>query len=80
MSKTNCCNCGAALDIFAPKCEFCGTKNINMTDIITNIKDLYVKAEDNRLIDNIKGFEDYFRKIDVQNAQLLDEFEKRSEK
>ena len=54
--------------------------NINMSDIITNIKDLYVKAEDNRLIDNIKGFEDYFRKIDVQNAQLLDEFEKRSEK
>ena len=33
MSKTNCCNCGAALDIFAPKCEFCGTKNINMTEI-----------------------------------------------
>lgn len=33
MSKTNCCNCGAPLDIFAPKCEFCGTKNINMTDI-----------------------------------------------
>ena len=39
--------------------------NINMTDIITNIKNLYVIAEDNRLIDNIKGFEDYFRKIDV---------------
>ena len=33
MSKTNCCNCGAALDIFSPKCEFCGTKNINMTEI-----------------------------------------------
>ena len=33
MSKTNCKNCGAALDIFAPKCTFCGTKNINMTDI-----------------------------------------------
>ena len=54
--------------------------NINMTEIIGNIKDLYVKAEDNRLIDNIKGFRDYFRKIDVQNSQLLDEFEKRSEK
>ena len=54
--------------------------NINMSDIITNIKDLYVKAEDNRLIDNIRGFRDYFRKIDVQNSQLLDEFEKRSEK
>ena len=33
MSKTNCCNCGAALDIFAPKCKFCGTKNVNITDI-----------------------------------------------
>ena len=54
--------------------------NINMSDIIANIKDLYVKAEDNRLIDNIRGFRDYFRKIDVQNAQLLDEFEKRSDK
>ena len=54
--------------------------NINMTDIITNIKDLFVKVEDNRLLDNIKGFRDYFKKIDVQNAQLLDEFEKRSEK
>ena len=54
--------------------------NINMSDIITNIKDLFVKAEDNRLIDNIRGFRDYFRKIDVQNAQLLDEFEKRSDK
>ena len=54
--------------------------NINMTDIITSIKDLYVKAEDNRLIDNIRGFKDYFRKIDVQNSQLLDEFEKRSDK
>ena len=33
MSKTNCKNCGAALDIFSPKCAFCGTKNVNMTDI-----------------------------------------------
>lgn len=33
MSKTNCCNCGAALDIFAPKCEFCGTKNVNLTEL-----------------------------------------------
>jgi len=33
MSKTNCCNCGAALDIFAPKCAFCGTKNVDMTEI-----------------------------------------------
>lgn len=33
MSKTNCKNCGAALDICSPKCAFCGTKNVNMTDI-----------------------------------------------
>jgi len=30
---TNCKNCGAALDIWAPKCAFCGTKNINLTSI-----------------------------------------------
>ena len=33
MSKTNCPNCGGELDIFAPKCKYCGTKNINITDI-----------------------------------------------
>lgn len=33
MSTTNCKNCGAALDIWAPKCEFCGTRNINLTAI-----------------------------------------------
>ena len=33
MSKTNCCNCGAALDILASKCNYCGTKNINMTEL-----------------------------------------------
>ena len=28
---TNCKNCGAALDIMKPHCEFCGTKNVNLT-------------------------------------------------
>lgn len=28
---TNCKNCGAALNIWKPHCEFCGTKNINLT-------------------------------------------------
>ena len=54
--------------------------NINMSEIIGIIKDLFVKAEDNRLIDNIRSFKEYFRKIDVKNIELLDEFEKRSEK
>ena len=33
MSKTNCVNCGAAKDIDALKCPFCGTTYLNMTDI-----------------------------------------------
>ncbi len=33
MSKTNCKNCGGPLNIADPKCPFCGTKNINLTDI-----------------------------------------------
>lgn len=33
MSKTNCKNCGGPLDIAQPKCQFCGTRNINLTDI-----------------------------------------------
>ena len=33
MSKTNCRNCGGPLNIADPKCPFCGTKNINLTDI-----------------------------------------------
>lgn len=33
MSKTNCRNCGGPLDIADSKCPFCGTKNINLTDI-----------------------------------------------
>lgn len=28
---TNCRNCGAALDIWSPNCQFCGTKNVNLT-------------------------------------------------
>lgn len=31
--RTNCKSCGGPLNIADPKCPFCGTKNINMTDI-----------------------------------------------
>lgn len=31
--RTNCCNCGAPLPVSAPKCEFCGTRNIDLTMI-----------------------------------------------
>jgi Bardet-Biedl syndrome 2 protein len=53
--------------------------NINMTEIITFIKDIFVRAEDNRLLDNMQGFKDYFFKINVRNLELLDEFEKRTQ-
>ena len=33
---TNCRNCGAALDIWKPHCEFCGTKNVNLTALDLN--------------------------------------------
>ena len=53
--------------------------SIDMTEIITFIKDLFVKAEDNRLLDNIMGFKEYFRKINVKNLELLDEFDRRTQ-
>lgn len=28
---TNCKNCGSALDPWKPNCQFCGTKNVNLT-------------------------------------------------
>jgi hypothetical protein len=52
--------------------------NINMSEIITYIKEFFVRAEDNRLLDNIQNFKDYFMKINLRNMELLDEFEKRS--
>ena len=56
MSKTNCKNCGGPLNIAEPKCPFCGTKNINLTDI-----DLASGEAANfifRLPHNIKGIDD----------------------
>ncbi|MCQ2817668.1 MAG: hypothetical protein MJ252_10425 [archaeon] len=53
--------------------------NINMTEITTFIKDIFVRAEDNRLLGNFKTFKDYFNKINLKNLELLDEFEKRTQ-
>lgn len=32
-NKTNCPNCGAALPQFGGKCEFCGTRIVDLTAI-----------------------------------------------
>ena len=52
--------------------------NINMAEIITIIKDLFVRAEDNRMLDNLQEFKEYFMKINIKNLEILDEFDKRS--
>jgi DNA-directed RNA polymerase alpha subunit len=52
--------------------------NINMAEIISIIKDLFVRAEDNRMLDNMQQFKEYFIKINIKNLELLDEFENRT--
>lgn len=72
MSKTNCCNCGAALDIFAPKCEFCGTKNVNMTEINLasgEAANFIFKLPNN--IKNAKGNAVYLSMLAVPELQTL---------
>ena len=39
MSRTNCVNCGAAIDIDEIKCPFCGTTYLDMTAIDFNSED-----------------------------------------
>lgn len=53
--------------------------NINMTEIISQIKELFVRAEDGRLVDDMTGFINYFKRINIKNQQILDEFNARSE-
>lgn len=53
--------------------------NINMTDIISRIKELFVRAEDSRLMDDIDGFINYFKRINIKNQEILDEFKNRTE-
>jgi hypothetical protein len=52
--------------------------NINMAEIISIIKDLFVRAEDNRMLDNMQQFKEYFIKINSKNLELLDEFQNRT--
>lgn len=52
--------------------------NINMSEIIGQIKDLYVRAEDSRILEDLNTFRKYFVRINLKNVEILDEFEKRS--
>ena len=73
MSKTNCKNCGAALDIFSPKCVFCGTKNINMTDIDLasgEAANFIFKLPNN--IKNVNGEEVYLSMLAVPELQTIE--------
>lgn len=72
MSKTNCKNCGAALDICSSKCAFCGTKNINMTDIDLasgEAANFIFKLPNN--IKNAQGGEVYLSMLAVPELQTI---------
>lgn len=53
--------------------------NISMSEVISQIKDLYVRAEDLRIIDDTEGFINYFKRINIKNEEVLNEFNKRLE-
>ena len=73
MSKTNCKNCGAALDICSSKCAFCGTKNINLTDIDLasgEAANFIFKLPNN--IKNTKGEEVFLSMLAVPELKTLE--------
>ena len=75
MSKTKCCNCGAALNIFAPKCEFCGTKNINMTEIDLasgEAANFIFKLPDNIKIETKEGTQLYMSMLAVPELTAIE--------
>lgn len=53
--------------------------NINISDIIGNIKELYVRAEDSRLLDNINDYIGYFNRINLKNQEILSEYHLRTD-
>lgn len=73
MSKTNCCNCGAPLDILKSKCEFCGTKNINLTEIDLasgEAANFIFKLPNN--FKDLKGAEIYLSMLAVPEIQTIE--------
>lgn len=74
MSKTNCKNCGAALDIWAPKCEFCGTKNVNLTALDLDsgepVNFIFKMPGNIRVVDS-KGEDIYFTTLAIPSLETM---------
>lgn len=55
------------------------SSSINMTEITSQIKELFVRAEDSRLVEDLPAFINYFKRINMKNQDILEEFNSRHE-
>lgn len=51
-----------------------GEYNINVSESVNKVKDLFVKSEDSRMMGNMNSFASYISQISAQNFFLLGEF------
>ena len=72
---TNCKNCGAALDIWKPHCEFCGTKNVNLTalDLASGEPANFIfKMPSNIKVMNQDGAEVYLTTLAIPSLETVE--------
>lgn len=71
---TNCRNCGAALDIWKPHCEFCGTKNVNLTALDLNSGEpanfIFKMPSNMRVVDK-NGADIYLSLLAVPSLEII---------
>lgn len=73
--KTNCCNCGAALDIWKPNCEFCGTKNVNLTALDLSGHEpanFIFKMPSNMRVVNKNGVDIYLSLLAIPSLEMME--------
>lgn len=71
---TNCKNCGAALDVWASNCKFCGTKNVNLTalDLASGEPANFIfKMPNNIKVENKEGKEIYLSLLAVPSLEMM---------
>jgi hypothetical protein len=72
---TNCKNCGAALDIWKPHCEFCGTKNVNLTALDLNSGEpanfIFKMPSNMRVVDK-NGADIYLSLLAVPSLEMIE--------
>lgn len=71
---TNCKNCGAALDPWKPSCQFCGTKNVNLTalDLASGEPVNFIfKLPSNIQVKNHKGEDIYLTTLAIPSLEMV---------